>query len=61
MTIDDTFNMVIGMAKDERIAVRLDTATKLALAKAAAEDKRSLSSMAEKLISEGLKSGKGKR
>jgi hypothetical protein len=50
------------MAKDERIAVRLDAATKAALAKAAEEDKRSLSSMVEKIVSEWLKARpRGKR
>lgn len=43
------------MAKDERIAVRLDTKTKAALTKAAEEDKRSLSSMVEKIVTDWLK------
>lgn len=43
------------MAKDERIAVRLDAATKAALAKAAENDRRSLSSMVEKIIADWLK------
>lgn len=44
------------MAKDDRIAVRLDAATKAALAKAATDDKRSLSSMVEKIITDWLRS-----
>jgi len=43
------------MAKDERIAVRLDAETKARLAKAAADDKRSLSSMVEKIVADWLK------
>jgi len=43
------------MAKDERIAVRLDAATKAQLAIAAAEDKRSLSSMVERIIADWLR------
>lgn len=43
------------MAKDERIAVRLDTETKAALAKAAEADRRSLSSMVEKIIADWLR------
>jgi hypothetical protein len=43
------------MAKDDRIAVRLDATTKAALAKAASDDMRSLSSMVEKIIAEWLK------
>jgi hypothetical protein len=43
------------MAKEERIAVRLDAPTKALLAKAAADDKRSLSSMVEKIITDWLK------
>ena len=52
-----------GMAKDERIAVRLDAASKAALTKAAEEDKRSLSSMVEKIVTDWLKVNKsgGKR
>jgi hypothetical protein len=47
--------MVCAMAKEERIAVRLDAATKAGLAKAAQEDKRSLSSMVQKIIADWLK------
>lgn len=43
------------MAKDARIAVRLDAETKARLAKAAQADKRSLSSLVEKIIAEWLK------
>jgi hypothetical protein len=43
------------MAKDERIAVRLDVATKAALAKIAEEDRRSLSSVVEKIVVDWLK------
>jgi len=43
------------MAKDERIAVRLDAQTKEALAKAAEKDGRSISSMVERIVSEWLK------
>ena len=53
--------MLLGMSKDERIAVRLDSATKAALAKAAGEDKRSLSSMVEKIIADWLRAKPGKR
>ena len=50
------------MVKDERIAVRLDAATKAALAKAAEEDRRTLSSMVEKIIADWLRAQpKGKR
>jgi hypothetical protein len=50
------------MAKTERIAVRLDAATKAELTKAAEEDKRSLSSMVEKIIADWLKRvSRGKR
>ena len=49
------------MAKDERIAVRLDTRTKAALAKAAEDDKRSLSSMVEKIVSDWLRKHPKKR
>jgi hypothetical protein len=50
------------MAKDERIAVRLDAVTKVKLAQAADEDKRSLSSMVEKIVTDWLKKrSNGKR
>jgi hypothetical protein len=43
------------MAKDERIAVRLDTTAKAALAKAAEADGRSISSMVERIVAEWLR------
>lgn len=54
------------MAKDERIAVRVDTATKTALARAAEKDERTMSSLAGKIITDWLRAeakrvGKGKR
>lgn len=48
------------MAKDERIAVRLDAAAKAALVRAAQEDSRSLSSMVEKIIADWMKA-RGRR
>lgn len=42
------------MAKTDRIAVRLPADVKAALTQAAAEDRRSLSAMAEKIIAEWL-------
>lgn len=47
------------MAKDDRIAVRLDSKTKAALLKAATQDRRSLSSMVEKIITDWLKGRRG--
>lgn len=43
------------MAKDERIAVRLSAVTKDRLTKAATADKRTLSSLLEKIIDDWLR------
>ena len=54
-TFADTFCIFLTWQKDERIAVRLDTKTKAALTSAAEEDKRSLSSMVEKIVTDWLR------
>jgi hypothetical protein len=43
------------MTKEDRIAVRLDAPTKASLAKAAKDDKRSLSSLVEKIVTDWLR------
>ncbi len=48
------------MAKDDRIAVRLPSETKMALAAAAAIERRSLSSMVEKIVTDWLEKPKRK-
>jgi uncharacterized protein (DUF1778 family) len=47
------------MAKEDRIAVRLDAQTKMALLKAAADDKRTLSSMVAKILADWIKAHRG--
>jgi len=52
--------MLGTMNKDERIAVRLSSVTKEKLTKAAAADKRTLSSLLEKIIDDWLKAAPSK-
>lgn len=45
------------MAKSDPIGIRFDPAVRVALEKAAKADDRNLSSMINKLVSEGLRAG----
>jgi predicted transcriptional regulator len=52
--------MMPPMPKEQSISIRIDDATKAALTKLAEDDKRSLSSLVQKIIADWLKR-RGKR